>query len=93
MSKTGRFIKRTVRVALWVALGFVMLFILVALLIQIPSVQNKIVDYATSFISSKTNTRVEIESVGISFPKAIVLEEFTWKILKRHFDLCRNGEN
>jgi hypothetical protein len=61
-------------VALWVALGFVMLFILVALLIQIPSVQNKIVDYATSYVSGKTHTRVEIKNVGISFPKAIVLE-------------------
>jgi hypothetical protein len=61
-------------VALWVALGFVMLFILVALLIQIPSVQNKIVGYAASFVSSKTHTRVEIKNVGISFPKAIVLE-------------------
>ncbi len=74
MSKSGRIIKRIVRVALWVALGFVMLFILVALLIQIPSVQNKIVDYATSYLSGKTNTRVEIKNVGISFPKAIVLE-------------------
>jgi hypothetical protein len=82
MSKSGRFIKRTVKVALWVALGFVMLFILVALLIQIPSVQNKIVDYATSFVSSKTNTRVEIKNVGISFPKSIVWKEFTWKIPK-----------
>jgi uncharacterized protein involved in outer membrane biogenesis len=74
MSKSGRFIKRIIKVALWVALGFVMLFILVALLIQIPSVQNKIVDYATSFVSSKTNTKVEIKNVGISFPKAIALE-------------------
>ncbi len=74
MSKSGRFLKRISKVALWVALGFVMLFILVALLIQIPSVQNKIVDYATSFVSSKTNTKVEIKNVGISFPKAIALE-------------------
>jgi len=61
-------------VALWATLGFVMLFILVALLIQIPSVQNKIVDYATSWVSGKTHTRVEIKNVGIFFPKAIVLE-------------------
>jgi len=74
MSKSGRIIKRIVRVALWVALGFVMLFILVALLIQIPSVQNKMVDYAASFVNSKTNTRVEIKNAGISFPNALVLE-------------------
>jgi hypothetical protein len=67
-------IKRIIKVLLWVALGIVMLFILVALLIQIPSVQNKIVDFAASYVSSKTNTRVEIKNVKISFPNAIVLE-------------------
>ena len=74
MSKSGIIIKRIIRVALWVTLGFVLLFILVALLIQIPSVQNKIVRYASSFVSSKTHTRVEIKNAGISFPNAIVLE-------------------
>ena len=74
MSKWGAFFKRVVKAILWLSLGFVLLFILVVLLIRIPSVQNKIVDFATSFISSKTQTRVEIENVGISFPKAIVLE-------------------
>ncbi|MDD4108454.1 MAG: AsmA family protein, partial [Prolixibacteraceae bacterium] len=74
MSKSGIIIKRIIKVLLWVASGLVLLFILVALLIQIPSVQNKIVDFAASYVSSKTKTRVEIENVKISFPKAIVLE-------------------
>jgi hypothetical protein len=63
-----------VRVILWVTFGLVLLFILVALLIRIPSVQNKLVDYATTFVSRKTHTKVEIKNVGISFPKAVVLE-------------------
>lgn len=74
MNKWGTFLKRVVKATLWVALGFVLLFILVVLLIRIPSVQNKLVDYATSFVSGKTQTRIEIENVGISFPKVIVLE-------------------
>ena len=74
MNQLSVIIKRIVKVVLWVALGLVMLFILVALLIQIPSIQNKIVDYATSYVSSKTHTRVEIKNVGISFPNSIVLE-------------------
>ncbi len=67
-------IKQIVRVALWVTLGFVMLFILIALLVQIPSVQNKVVGFAASWLSSKTHTRVDIRNVSISFPKAIILE-------------------
>jgi hypothetical protein len=74
MNKWGTFFKRVVKAILWLSLGFVLFFILVVLIIRIPSVQNKLLDYATSFISGKTQTRVEIENVGISFPKAIVLE-------------------
>jgi translocation and assembly module TamB len=74
MNKWGSFLKRMVRVILWVTFGLVLLFILVALLIRIPSVQNKLVDYATTFVSRKTHTKVEIKNVGISFPKAVVLE-------------------
>jgi len=52
----------------------VLLFIIIAALIQIPAIQNKTIHYATSFISSKTHTRVEIKNISISFPKSIVLE-------------------
>jgi len=73
MNKWGTFFKRAIKITVGLALGFVFVFVLVALLIQIPVVQNKIVDLATSFVSSKTQTQVVIENVNISFPKAIVL--------------------
>ena len=52
----------------------VSVFVLVALVIQIPAVQNKIVHSATSFVSNKTHTKVEIKNVSISFPKTVVAE-------------------
>ena len=59
---------------MWVVVIFVLIFLLIAAIIQIPFVQTKIVNYATTFVSNKTHTRVEIESVSISFPKTVVLE-------------------
>ena len=59
---------------MWTALVLLFLLVLAIVLIQIPSVQNKIVHAATSFVSSKTNTRVGIENISISFPGTIVLE-------------------
>lgn len=50
------------------------LFVVIAALIQIPAIQNKIVHAATNFISNKTNTRVEIKNIRISFPKAVLIE-------------------
>lgn len=74
MSSVKSVIRTTLKAIVWVALGFVLLFLIIALIIQIPSVQTKIVRFATSFISNKTDTKVEIGSVSIAFPKSIVLE-------------------
>ncbi|MDP3432460.1 MAG: hypothetical protein Q8T04_05780, partial [Bacteroidota bacterium] len=56
-------IRVTIKAIIWIALIFVLLFLTIALLIQKPSIQTKIVQFATSFISNKTNTKVEIGSV------------------------------
>jgi translocation and assembly module TamB len=74
MNNAADFSKKLLKVILWVIAGFVLLFIIVAVLIQIPAVQNKMVHQATSFVSNKTHTRVEIENIKISFPKAVVIE-------------------
>lgn len=67
-------IRVTIKAIIWIALIFVLLFLTIALLIQKPSIQTKIVQFATSFISNKTNTKVEIGSVSIAFPKTVVIE-------------------
>jgi len=74
MNKWGSFLKKTLRVILWVALGFVVLFILIALLIQVPAIQNRITGYAIDFVSSKTHTKIELEKISISFPKSVVIK-------------------
>ncbi len=56
-------------------IGIVMLlFFLVAGLIQLPAIQNKIVKQVTTYVSKKTNTKIAIRNVGISFPKYVVIE-------------------
>jgi len=61
----------------------VLLFLVVAGIIQIPAVQNKIIHYATTFVSNKTHTRVEIKNVSISFPKSVVIEGLYLDDLKK----------
>ncbi|MBN2765278.1 MAG: translocation/assembly module TamB [Paludibacteraceae bacterium] len=74
MKKILSVIKKTLKAILWVVVIFVLIFLIVAAVIQIPAVQNKIVNYATTFVNDRTNTRVGIENVRISFPKSIVVE-------------------
>jgi len=74
MNKALTILKKTGKAILWVVGVFVLLFLVVAGIIQIPAVQTKIVHAATSFVSNKTHTRVEINHVSISFPKSVVIE-------------------
>jgi hypothetical protein len=72
--KVSDVFKGVLKTFIWMVSISVLLFILIFLVIQIPAVQNKIVHYATSFISDKTHTKVEIRHVSISFPKSVVIE-------------------
>ncbi|MBN2806135.1 MAG: AsmA family protein, partial [Prolixibacteraceae bacterium] len=67
-------IRKSFRIILWITLMLVFLFIAVALLIQLPAIQTKIVQQATTFVSKKTHTLVELEKVSISFPKTVIVE-------------------
>src|ERR1035437_1207988 len=74
MSKVVSFFKKVAKFILGMAISFVLLFIVIAVLIQIPAIQTKLVKYATSLVSKKTHTRVDLKNISISFPKSVVLE-------------------
>jgi len=73
MKKILPYLKKIMKAIFWVVLIFVLLFLVVAGIIQIPAVQTKIVHFATTFVSNKTHTKVEIKNVSIAFPKSVVL--------------------
>lgn len=74
MNKVKSVMRKLIRVIIWIALSFVLLILAIAALVQIPTIQTKIVQYATSFISNKTHTKVELKKLSISFPKTVVIE-------------------
>ena len=73
MMKVAISYKRVLKTFIWVVGIVVFLFLIIAGIIQIPTIQNKIVQYATSFVGNKTHTKVEISNVSISFPKSVVI--------------------
>ncbi len=56
-------------------LVLITLFIAIVLLIRTEWAQNKIVGYATSYVSDKTNTRVDIERIFITFKGNVQIEK------------------
>jgi len=74
MSKVQTFLKWTLKTIFWVVAVFVLIFIVIGVLIQIPTIQNKIIHKVTSYVSNKTHTKVEIKNISISFPKSVVIK-------------------
>ena len=71
---TKKIITKIFKVIGWTLFSILMLLLLVIAAIQIPAVQEKITQKAVAFLEKKIGTRVELESLYISFPKNIVLE-------------------
>jgi len=75
--------KKILKSVIWLAISFVLLFTITILLIQIPAIQTKLTNYAISFISGKTHTKVEIKKISLSFPKSVIIKGLFLEDLKR----------
>ncbi|WP_245553811.1 translocation/assembly module TamB domain-containing protein [Cytophaga aurantiaca] len=53
---------------------FLVLFGSLWLILKVPAVQNFLVSKATSYVSNKTHTRVELKYIDLAFPKSILLQ-------------------
>ncbi|MFD0700958.1 translocation/assembly module TamB domain-containing protein [Myroides pelagicus] len=65
---------RLSKVVAWAIGVILVLFILIAVAIQIPYVQNKLKDYAVSFVHGKIGTPVSLDRIEIAFPKKVVVK-------------------
>ncbi len=70
VKKTGI---RILKIVAWITFSVAFLLVAIALLIQVPSIQNKVVQKAVSFLRKKIKTEVRLDQINISFPKKIVL--------------------
>jgi hypothetical protein len=74
MTKVASVLKKTLKVLAWILFSIILLLVAVAVLIQVPAVQQKLISIATSYISHKTHTKVEIKHISLSLPKSVSIE-------------------
>jgi uncharacterized protein involved in outer membrane biogenesis len=83
MNRAISILKKTLKVILWVMIGYILLLLLIVGLIQIPAIQLKVARYATSYVSDKTHTKVELKKINIHFPKSIIIEDLYLEDLQK----------
>lgn len=72
----NKYIRKSLKILLWVIASIILLVVLIAVSLNIPSVQNFVKDKAIGYLKKKTNTEVRLESIKIALPKDIVLNKF-----------------
>jgi hypothetical protein len=68
---------------LWIIASVLFLVLLVAILIQVPAVQNFAKNKAVTFLQNKIHTKVRIDHISIGLPKSIVLQGVYFEDQKR----------
>jgi hypothetical protein len=67
-------LKKTGKIILYILAGILLLFVTFILSLRLPSVQQKITNYATKYVSDKTQTKFEIDRLYITFLGAAQIE-------------------
>jgi len=83
INKAISILKKTLKVIFWVIICYILLLVILAGLIQIPAIQLKVAHYATSYVSDKTHTKVELKKINIHFPKSIIIEDLYLEDLQK----------
>lgn len=76
MAKVRTYLKKGLKIAAWIVLSIIGLFLLIVLLLQIPAVQNFAKDKAVAYIEKKIKTPVSIEGIEIGLPKKVIISGF-----------------
>lgn len=71
-----KYLRKGLKIILWTIVGILALFILLAISLNIPAVQNFVKDQAITYLKKKTKTEVRLESIKIALPKDVVLNKF-----------------
>ena len=70
-----RLLIKSAKIIGWIALSVIVLLLLLVGLIQIPAVQNKIVQKTVTELKQKLGTTVSLSRITIKFPKRLVIED------------------
>ncbi len=79
MDKTAQnrikiFLKKSLKAVLWILGSILILFLLLVILLQIPSIQNFAKNKAINYLEGKIHTKVALNKIEIGLPKKIILE-------------------
>lgn len=75
-SALNKYVRKSLKILLWVVASIIILVVALALSLNIPAVQNFVKGKAINYLKKKTKTEISLESIKIALPKDVVLNKF-----------------
>jgi hypothetical protein len=72
--KLKKYLRKGLKIFLWIVGSIITLFLLIVLLLQVPYFQNIVKEKAITYLEKKIGTDVNIDKIEIGLPKKIILE-------------------
>lgn len=73
-TKLKKYSRKGLKIFLWIVGSIIGLFLLIALSLQIPYIQNIVKNKAVTYLEKKIGTDVNIDKIEIGLPKKVILE-------------------
>ena len=70
----NKYVRKGLKFTAWTVVSVIGLFLLVVILIQVPSVQNYLRGKAVTYLEGKIGTPVRIDRIEIGLPKKVIIE-------------------
>ena len=90
MSRLKKYLKKSLKILLWIVGSLILLFLVLVVALQVPSVQNFAKNKAVTYLEGKIKTKVRIDRVEIGLPKKVILEGVYFEDQKK--DTLFSGE-
>jgi len=78
-----KFLRIALKTVLWIIGSVIVLVLLIAILIQVPAIQNFAKNKAVTFLQNKIHTKVKIGHISLGLPKMIVLDSVYFEDQKK----------
>lgn len=69
-----KYLKKSIKISLWIIGALILLFLILIIALQIPSVQNFAKNKAVTYLEQKIKTKVNIDRIEIGLPKKVILQ-------------------
>ncbi|HRN99705.1 MAG TPA: AsmA family protein, partial [Flavobacterium sp.] len=76
MKTAKRYLRKGLKILLWIVGSVLILFLILVIALQIPAVQNFAKDKAVTYLQEKIKTPVKVGRIEIGLPKRVILEDF-----------------